>query len=138
MRVRITFPHTVSIHAVWKNEKIFCQINYLLLSQNFCPNCATEYFSVSCQNNLTIVCLHILTLLPEVLNSIWKKITACWKIFRETKDDYSNCLIKCGLENYTGWPKSKVAISNGCSFIIVHPGPQVVKTKMCFRGGGFF
>ena len=38
----------------------------------------------------------------------------------------------------TGWPKSKLLISNGCTSKIMHFWPYVVKAKMCLRGSSFF
>ena len=40
--------------------------------------------------------------------------------------------------SHTGWPKSKVAISNSCNSSNVHIWPTIGKAKMCFKSGGFF
>ena len=40
--------------------------------------------------------------------------------------------------HYTGWPKSKSVISNGCASKAMHFWPYVGKAKMCLRGGSFF
>ena len=38
----------------------------------------------------------------------------------------------------TGWPKSKLFISNGCNSESMHFWPYVGKVKMGLRGGSFF
>ena len=39
---------------------------------------------------------------------------------------------------HTGWPKSKVATSNGCNSKSMHFWPYVGKAKMGLRSGSFF
>ena len=43
-----------------------------------------------------------------------------------------------GSNAFTGWPKSKVATSNGCNSESMHFWPMLVKPKTRLRGGSFF